>query len=106
MILQIFTIHDKKAEAYLPPFYLPQTNMALRTFGDCINDDKHTFSLHPQDYTLMSIGSFDDTTAIAITIPPESLGNGLQFILNEPDPDQMELIPGAEKPTNSAGKII
>lgn len=79
MILKIFTIFDVKAGAYLPPFYLPQTAMAVRTFADCIKDPEHSFGKHPEDYTLMAIGSFDDMTALAITTPPESLGNGLEF---------------------------
>ena len=92
MLQHIFTIHDKKAGAYLPPFFLPQTGMAIRTFGDCINDKEHAFSKHPEDYTLMAIGTYDDVTSKFITTNPESLGNGLQFIVES---DQLE-IPIAE----------
>jgi len=83
MLQQIFTIYDSKAGAYLPPFFLPQRGMALRTFGDCINDDTHQFSKHPEDYTLMSLGTFDDQSALAITTAPESIGNGLEFVVKE-----------------------
>ncbi len=101
MLQQIFTIFDSKAGAYLPPFFMPQRGMALRTFGDCINDEKHQFSLHPGDYTLMSLGTFDDTTARAIITAPESIGNGLEFIDNglefmdmveNPNQEELELV--------------
>lgn len=80
MLLQIFTIFDSKASAYLPPFYLPQRGMAMRTFADCINDVEHQFSKHPEDYTLMMVGTFDDLSGIAMTTAPESIGNGLEFV--------------------------
>lgn len=91
MIQYIFTIHDKKAEAYLPPFFLPQTGMATRTFADCCNDEKHAFSKHPQDYTLMALGTYDDNTAIMITTPPESIGNGLDFLKPELETEHEEI---------------
>ncbi len=102
MILNIFTIFDSKAGAYLPPFYLPQTGMALRTFADCINDAQHSFSKHPEDYTIMAIGTWDDTTALALSTPPESLGNGLEFVIMEKAEGQDELFPVVENKTNSS----
>lgn len=101
MLLQIFTIYDTKAGAYLPPFYLPQKGQALRTFGDCINDPKHQFSLHPGDYTLMSIGTWDDKTACAISNPPESIGNGLEFIVEN---EQSDLFSGKQKTFDDLSK--
>lgn len=78
----IFTIHDSKAKAYLPPFFLPTEQMAVRTFGDCINSDDHQFGKHPEDYTLQNIGEFDDETGTITTYDsPLSLGNGLNFVV-------------------------
>lgn len=59
MDLQCFAVHDKKAQAFITPFYLPNEMMASRTFMDCINDDSHQFSKHPEDYSLFLIGTFD-----------------------------------------------
>lgn len=61
MKLKIFAIYDDKACAYLPPFFLPTKNMAIRAFGDCANDPKHQFGSNPADYTLFELGEFDDT---------------------------------------------
>ncbi len=108
MIQQIFTIYDNKAKAYLPPFYLPQRGMAIRTFGDCINDKQHQFSIHPEDYTLMMLGTWDDSTAIAIATAPESIGNGLEFVVDEnegpPNSEQVEMVLSKVKAANSEDK--
>lgn len=85
MIHRMFTIHDQKAEAFLPPFILPQAGQAIRTFSDCVNSDDHQFSKHPGDYTLLEIGMFDDSTGGLDPYPvPKSLGTGVEFVANEP----------------------
>lgn len=82
MIHHIFTIYDQKAKAYLPPFYLPERGMAERTFSDCVNSNDHQFGAHPQDYTLFTIGLFDDSTAEStIYDAPVMLGNGVEYVI-------------------------
>lgn len=60
MIIKIFSIFDSKAQAYLPPFLLPNEEMAKRVFRDCANDTNHQFGKHPADYTLFHLGAFSD----------------------------------------------
>lgn len=78
----MFSIYDEKAQAYLPPFILPETGMAIRTFGDCINSQEHQFGKHPADYTLYQIAEFDDDTGIP-TPDKKTIHNGLE--LKKPD---------------------
>lgn len=59
MKFKIFSVFDVKAKAYLPPFFLPEEAMAVRTFKDCANDKAHAFGLHPEDYSLFRLGEFD-----------------------------------------------
>lgn len=78
---KIFAIYDQKAFAYLPPFTLPRVEMAMRTFGDCVNSPDHQFGQHPEDFTLMEIGTYDDSSAKIV--PHElaiSVGTGLEFV--------------------------
>lgn len=93
MIIKMFTIYDEKAHAYLPPFFLPQSDVAMRTFADCVNSDSHQFGAHPHDYTLFELGTWDDESAV-VTLHGRSktLGNGVEFKIlpptdpsNEPD---------------------
>ncbi len=80
MIQKIFTIYDEKAKAYLPPFFMPESGMAIRTFSDCINSKDHQFAKNPDDYTLFGLGHFNDATASLEPYAPKSLGNGLIFL--------------------------
>lgn len=80
MIHHIFTVYDQKAGAHLPPFILPAIPMAERTFSDCVNKPDHQFGAHPEDYTLLRIGTFDDETAIIDRLDvPEVLGLGTKY---------------------------
>lgn len=91
MVQLIFTIHDNKAQAYLPPFFLHAAGMAKRTFADCCNDPDHAFGKHPEDYTLFQIGSFNDATCeLKWDTPISSLGNGVDHIYN-PEVEDSEL---------------
>lgn len=78
---KMYTIHDRKAGAFLPPFIMPVEAMALRAFGDCVNDSNHAFNRHPEDYTLFRIADFDDQTGMfELESAPVSVGNGLTFV--------------------------
>ncbi len=85
MILKIFSIYDQKAHSHLPPFFLPETDMAIRTFSDCVNDKSHAFGAHPEDYTLFTHGYFNQTEGSFETDVEVSLGNGTVFVWPELD---------------------
>lgn len=88
MLHKIFTVYDQKAEAYLPPFFLPQTGMAVRTFSDCVNNPEHQFGAHPSDYTLSEIGTWDESDgSISVYKMAKSLGTGVEYKITEkPEP--------------------
>ncbi len=77
-----FAIHDTAANAYLPPFWLPAKDIALRTFKDCVNDpeNQHAFARNPKDYTLFVIGEFQDRTGELTPCTPEAVANGLSLL--------------------------
>lgn len=80
MLFNVFSIHDAKAEAFLPPFILPNDQMAMRVFADCINSDEHQFGKNPEDYTLFVLGQFDDAAGkFLMQRTKQSLGNGVEF---------------------------
>ncbi len=62
MILQIFSVYDEKAKAYLAPFFMPQVGQAVRIFANMANDQDHAFGNNPEDYTLYQLGELDDST--------------------------------------------
>jgi len=77
---KIFTIYDSKAKAYLTPFFLHEEGMAIRVFSDCINDPKHAFARHPEDYTLFHVGEWEDEKAKFKINIPIALGTGIEFV--------------------------
>lgn len=64
MILQIFTVLDRKAEAYLSPFFANAIGSAIRSFGDVSKNPEHDFFKHSSDFVLVHLGTFDDCTAL------------------------------------------
>jgi len=92
---KIFSIYDSKADAYLTPFFLHQEAMAIRVFSDCINSETHQFGKHPEDYTLFSIGTWEDQSGKFSTTNPKSIGNGVEFInkiFEDPNIGDLEVV--------------
>jgi hypothetical protein len=79
MMLKCFSIYDEKAKAFLPPFYLPQEGMAIREFASAANDPDTNIGKYPQDYTLFTLGTFDDENG-AIHVTKQSIGNGVEYV--------------------------
>lgn len=77
--MKIFTVHDSKADYYLPPFFSRSHGEAMRSFETAINKPDHDFYKHFTDFTLFEIGSYDDQTGVITPIEKKSLGNGLDF---------------------------
>ncbi|AXL15407.1 nonstructural protein [Microviridae sp.] len=57
--MQVFSIYDSKAEAYLPPFLAPAPGVALRIVTNAASDPKSDFHRYGDDYTLFHIGEWD-----------------------------------------------
>lgn len=76
---KIFSVYDEAAGAYLVPFFLPNENMAIRTFRDCARNPGHAFCANPADYTLFLIGEFNDATGELVPVMPlQKLGSALE----------------------------
>jgi len=89
MFNKMFAVFDRKAKAFHPPFVLPNSDMAARTFADCINDPKHNYGVHPEDYTLYLIASWSQETGrVDGSGELEIVGNGVQYIRNSDSPDE------------------
>lgn len=81
MKLQVFTVFDQKAEAYLQPFFSGAVGTAVRSFSDVVNEKGHQFNLHPADFVLFHLGSYDDATARFELLPaPRALGVAVEYL--------------------------
>lgn len=99
MKMKIFTVRDAKAEAFITPFFLPNTAMAERTFSDCINSDSHQFGQNPEDYSLWLLGEFDMNAGTVESHEPEIINNGFAYVRSATDAPQ-------PKPSLSNGEPI
>lgn len=62
MILNAYTIYDRKALQYHAPFFAVADGAALRSFMDLANDPQTTVGRHPGDYVLYRCGAYDDSS--------------------------------------------
>ncbi len=54
---------DTKANAHIRPFFMPNVAMAQRAIIDSGQQTDHPFALHPSDYILYELGTWDDERA-------------------------------------------
>lgn len=78
-----FSIFDEKASAYNLPFFYPQVPLAVRAFTDMLQNPNSVVSRHPADFSLYSIGSFDDNSGkLESSTEPVFIARGSE-ILND-----------------------
>lgn len=78
--MKIFSVHDCKAEAYLPPIFMKTKAEAIRAFQTTVESPDSQFHKYPADFTLVELGEFDETTAaISALNIPLILANASEF---------------------------
>ena len=83
MKLNVYVVHDQKAEAYMSPFFMGTDAVAIRGFSDAVNNPETPFGRHPSDYTLFCIGEYSEVQGEITPITKRPIGNGVEFILQE-----------------------
>lgn len=61
MILQVYSIYDKRARVYQGMICFTNDDVALRYFSDLLKDKNSMIGAHPEDYIIFNIGQFNDT---------------------------------------------
>lgn len=61
-VLKICAVHDSAVDAFNAPIFVPAVGAASRSFIDEVNRRESAFNLHPDDFTLYELGSFDQIT--------------------------------------------
>nr|UXQ88001.1 MAG: nonstructural protein [Microvirus sp.] len=78
--MEIFTIRDSKANAYLTPFFSPTSAVAIRSCLSAMQEEGHQFRVHVEDFSLYRIGSYDDDTGRITADDPEIVSNLVDLI--------------------------
>ncbi len=92
-MLELFCIRDSQAEAFMRPWCAQSQGAAIRSFSDMVNEEgkESLITSHPEDFTLFSLGSFDEHTGHMKVHEPQSLGNGSTFVLAPRVPVQLDI---------------
>jgi len=69
----VYTIKDEVSTGYNPPFCATTNAEAFRTFLNLARDKSNMIGLHPGDYTLWCIGTFNEQTGILAGQEPERM---------------------------------
>ncbi|QXP08494.1 MAG: nonstructural protein [Arizlama microvirus] len=80
MKLKIYSIFDEKAKAYAQPFYMQQDGLAMRAFGDLVNDKTSQLNKHPVDFTLWCLGEYDDNSGMFCCDKPKHICKAVDFV--------------------------
>lgn len=63
-MIKAFSVRDKKAEGFLPPFFRETYGLGERFFKDALDDEKNPMGKHREDFSLYEVGQFDPKTGL------------------------------------------
>ena len=72
----VSSIYDNKAKFFSTPFFSKNDEVAVRDFVDVIEHSDNPMSKNRDDYSLVSIGSFNADTGILVATEPKTLFSG------------------------------
>lgn len=85
MNLLLYSVFDHKVQAYMQPFFAQSKGSAMRSFIDCVNDDKHPLGKAYADYVLFELGGWCDSTAAFDTyLSPKPVITGVEARVSVP----------------------
>lgn len=81
MTYQVLSVFDSKAKVFFEPKMFRSKEEALRAFKDMSNDKSLELGKHPEDYSLMYLGTYDDGLGKFDSLNvPENLGLAASFV--------------------------
>lgn len=74
--MKLYSVKDKAVQAFMVPFTAAADGAAIRSFMDAINDTKHDFGRHAEDYDLYRLGDFNEQDGVFVVSDPVKLVTG------------------------------
>ncbi len=106
MKTQIYSIYDTASGTYQKPIFARTDGEIMREFQNICMDAEHPCGQHPEDYSLVRMGNFNDQNGQIVNEDNECLSTGLEMLalgksqrLNKQQPDMFADLTGklAEK---------
>ncbi|AXH71838.1 MAG: nonstructural protein [Microviridae sp.] len=65
----VCAVRDSAMGAYMRPFFVPSTGMAVRSFSDEVNrkGEDNAIASHPEDYEIWHVADFDDVSGAFVS---------------------------------------
>ncbi len=79
--MQVFTVRDSKAEAYLQPFFATNIPVAVRMLTDAARDPNSNLYRHSSDFELFLVGKFDEHTGMIEPVAHVPNGKVVDFLV-------------------------
>lgn len=73
-----FSVYDRAAMAYAPPFFTHTRGLAERMFVELASDPQTTVGKHPADFELYEVGSFESDNGRLEMVAPVMLTTAVQ----------------------------
>lgn len=99
MKLNVYAVYDAKMQLFGIPFFQAKDNVAIRDFGDAVNDKSpnNMWNKHPEDYSLFRIGTYENENGILLSELPLSLITASALMAINGDLSTKDLIDEVEK---------
>lgn len=81
MKMQLIAVKDLAAQAFMQPSFVHAVGVAVREFGDVVNNPEQPISRHPSDYEMYHLGEFDDSDgSFHVPKTPHLLARGQDLV--------------------------
>lgn len=90
MYQRMYTIYDKKAAAYMAPFFFRTNAEAIRAVQQNAASQQSNLSKYPEDFQLVLVGEWDDLTGVVKAEPHQVLAEVNDLVLSVKDRFEQE----------------
>lgn len=56
----VYSLYDSKVQAFACPWFMRARGEAIRAVEEVVNDPNSVVCRHPEDFTIMELGEYDD----------------------------------------------
>ena len=92
MILQLVAVFDRASGVYDGPIPVKQLAQAIRQFKDMARNEQSPIAKHPEDYTLMHVGTWNDSEGVVESKIPVKLMNGGEALAESTPAPKLESV--------------
>lgn len=83
VVIPVYSVYDKKAKTYSPPFLASRHSVALRMVTASCSDTNSLIRLYPHDYRLDHIGFFCESTGVLSSLTEKEIVVEMSNIFGE-----------------------